>query len=83
MGAYCIETGKWWRVEFDESVQTRLRSVEERRDFYQRARATWHGSYSMGIRDTGKGPTPVQRGKLIDEGRQHVRHPLDLPLQRG
>ena len=30
MGAYCIETGKWWRVEFDESVQTRLRSVEER-----------------------------------------------------
>ena len=32
MGGYCLESGAWWRVDFDEDVRNRLREKVEARD---------------------------------------------------
>ena len=32
MGGYCLESGKWWRLDFSEDVRTRLRTKVQARD---------------------------------------------------
>ena len=32
MGGYCLETGQWWRVDYEEDVRVRLRTRVESRD---------------------------------------------------
>lgn len=55
-GGYCLERGHWWRLDFDNDVQQRVRvHIDKLTDLYlKHIKTVRYGDHSVGIRFTSR-----------------------------
>lgn len=71
MGGYCLETGRWWRINFTEDIRARLRKRVCQRDdlsmnvFELLGMVAWAMTVHAGERPDYSGQSVLMRGDNI------------------